>query len=432
MVWFKKKENPLAEEVERLRTELTTVKNEISIIDAFGFEKTFRDTFNLPNPVSQDTAMRVSAVFACVRLIAGAVSSAPVNIYLGRDKKPVEAHPYLNLLSSTPNPHLTASIFWKTMATNKVLHGNAYARILRAPSGRPLGLYLLKPDRVIPYQAWELQLDAEMGMSRERLVYHVTFDDGRTLMLDQDDMLHVPNVCWNGKEGMSTIRAGAQAMGLSLAAEESAYKMFGQGMQTNFAISYPNKLAPEASERLKKYLEEKYQGSGNHHKPLVLTEGGDIKQLSLNAEDAQLIESRQFSVIDICRFFGVYPVMIGESDKTTSFGSGVEQMFRAFHTLTMNDHYTDIEQEVARKIFRGSEYRMKFDESELTRGDTKTRAEYYKAALGGTQNPGWMTQNEIRDKEGLSPLDEEEANKLYRPEPSGGTSNDQESTDATV
>lgn len=432
MAWFKKK-NPLAEEVEQLRTELAAVKNEISIIDAFGNEKIFLDTFRLPNPVSQDTAMRVSAVFACVRLIAGAISSAPLNIYRSGSLDPIESHPFLNMLSLSPNPHITASVFWKTLAANKVLNGNAYAAINRAPSGRAVSLVPLAANRVTPYQAWELRFDETLKADPHRLFYYVTWDNGTMSVLDQDDMIHVPNIGWDGKQGLSTIKAGAQAMGLAISAEESATKMFSNGMQTNFAISYPNKLAPDAADRLKKYIEEKYQGSTNHHKPLILTEGGDIKQLSLNAEDAQLIESRQFSVIDIARFFGVPPIMIGESEKTSSWGSGVEQMFRAFHTLTMNDHYTDFEQEINRKIFRGSDYRVNFDESELTRGDTKTRAEYFKAALGGTQNPGWMTQNQVRKAEGMEKSSDPEADKLYRPVPSkGGDQDVQEQTDAVV
>ena len=123
----------------------------------------------------------------------------------------------------------------------------------------------------------------------------------------------------------------------------------------------------------------------------------------MSAEDAQLIESRQFSVSDICRFFGVPPVMIGETEKTSSWGSGVEQMARWFTTFTLNDHLTAIEQELEAKLFRDS-YFAEFDESELTRGETKTRGDFYRIARGSMQEPGFMTTNEIRAAEGLPPV----------------------------
>ena len=151
---------------------------------------------------------------------------------------------------------------------------------------------------------------------------------------------------------------------------------------------------------------ERYMGAKNYNMPLFLTEGGDVKTLTMSASDAQLIESRRFSVTEICRFFGVPPVMIGESEKTTSFGSGVEQMARWFVTFTLSDHYVAIEQELEAKLFRMSPCFSEFDESELTRGDTKTRGDYYKIARGSMQEPGFMTIHEIRAAEGLPPVPE--------------------------
>lgn len=366
--------------------------------------------------VSDRTAMCISAVFACVRLIAGAVASAPCMVYRREaDDKRRRAinHPLSGVLRLSPNEQMTAATFWRTAVSHKVLNGNGYAYIARSRNGHPMGLYPLSDRQVAPFQAWERSFDAKLGCSPYRLFYEVTLDDGRYTIVDQDDMLHVPNIGWDGRRGMSTVAAGAQAMGLAFDAERSSADFFKRGMQTNFAITYPQAMSKEAHSNLKESLERRYQGVENFHKPLVLTEGGEPKQLTMNAEDAQLIESRKFSVIDICRFFGVPPVMIGESEKSSSWGSGVEQMAKWFATFTMNDHFTAFEQEMERKLFRGDNHFAEFDETELTRGDTKTRHESYRIARGSMQEPAYMTVNEIRVAEGLPPI--EGGDTLMRP-----------------
>ena len=436
MFWKKKKpDEDLAAKVADLESRLATIQNEIPMRDSQAFlEMIHGGNYGTIGVKSPEAAMRCSAVFACVRLISGAIASAPLLIYKQTDSgREVARHPLQRILSLRPNEHMTASTFWKVMAMQKVLNGNAYAAILRArPSGRAVGLVPFRAPRVTVYQAYELRLDEKYGVDPHRLYYSVMWDDGTPGMFDSDDMIHVPNINFDGKVGMSTVSAGAQAMGLAMAAEESAAKLFENGMVSQLALTYPQKLTADAQDKLREHLANRYQGAGNHHKPLILTEGGTAQTLALNAEDAQLLETRQFSVIDIARFFGVPPVMIGETEKTSSWGSGVEQMARWFVMFTLNDHLTDIEQEIAVKLFKSSEFRAEFDETELTRGDTKTRAEYFKAALGGTQSPGWMTQNDVRQAEGLPPMDG--GNVLYVPksEPSQGERNAEEQADATV
>ena len=353
----------------------------------------FSELFGMGAPVASgqvvtpESAMRFSAVFACVRLLGGAVASAPVKVYLreGTEQRQLaHGHPLADVLRLRPNRFMTSTTFWKTFVAHKVLQGNGYAHIIRERSGEPVGLYPLNP----------------------------TFEDGQARLYDQDDMLHVPNVGWDGKRGRSTISAAGQGIGLGLAAEESSARFFSNGMLSKIALTYPGKLDPKVADDLREFFDARYTGTANHHRPLLLTEGGEAKTLSMSAEDAQLIESRQFSVIDICRFFGVPPVMIGETEKTSSWGSGVEQMARWFTTFTLNDHLTAIEQELEAKLFRDGFF-AEFDESELTRGDTKTRGEFYRIARGSMQEPGFMTTNEIRAAEGLPPV--EGGDTLQRP-----------------
>jgi HK97 family phage portal protein len=369
--------------------------------------------------VNEDTAMRCSAVYACVRLISSAVACAPVKIYLrdGDNRKRTPGHPLEAVLRLRPNRFMTASTFWKFMVSSKLLAGNAYANIIRGPGFKPVGLYPHLPHNVEVYFAWELGLDTKLGVERNRRFYHVTFEDGGYSLYDQDDMLHFVNAPGVGsapsKKGVSTVRAMADAVGLAMGAEESSAKFFANGMMAQLALEYPKPLTPEAGEKLREYITKKYSGSGNHHTPLILQNGGQAKTLSMSAEDAQLLDSRKFSVIDICRFFGVNPVMVGESEKVSSWGSGVEQMGRWFNTLTLNEHFTAIEQEVEIKIC-GDGHFAEFDETELTRGDTKTRGDFYRVARGSMQEPGFMTINEIRASEGLPPV--EGGDQLQRPE----------------
>lgn len=358
-------------------------------------------------PVTAGTAMSLSAVFACVRLVSSAVASTPLHVYRGipsQERMPVPSHALERVLCMRPNRHMTAATFWRYLMTSKILTGNAFAVILRDRNGQAFGLYPADPRNVSVYYAWELGLDHTQGVERNRRFYFVTWPDGQYQLYDQDDILHIPNVGYDGRIGMSTVRAAAQSIGLGLAAEQASSSFYEHGMASQLAFTYPQKLADDVHEGLMRMMERRYSGPRNLFRPIILSQGGDVKTLTMSASDAQLIESRRFTVTDVCRFFGVPPVMIGESEKTTSFGSGVEQMARWFVTFTLRDHYTAIEQELAAKLFRSSPCFAEFDETELTRGDTKTRGDFYKIARGSMQEPGWMTINEIRAAEGLPPV----------------------------
>ncbi|OIO03160.1 MAG: phage portal protein [Desulfovibrionaceae bacterium CG1_02_65_16] len=359
--------------------------------------------------VNADTTMRISAVFACVSLISGAMSSSPLKTYKGTDsgRQLAEDHNLAHILRLQPNRFMTASTFWMMLGAHKLLLGNAYANIIRNRMGKPIALYPCQPQNVSVYFAWEMGLDAKLGVERNRLFYGVTFPDGTYRLYDQDDMLHIPNVpSGDGKKGMSTVRAMANTAGLAMSSEESASKFFSQGMQFDKVITSSKALSDTAKQNLRESYSLKHAGSRNAHIPPILTEGLDIKAISMSAADAQLLDSRKFSVPEICRFFGVPPVMIGETEKTSSWGSGVEQMARWFAQFTMNKHFMAIEQELSVKLFRGDGCFAEFDESELLRGDTKTRADYFKSALGSLQQPAWMTINEVRAAEGLPKLDD--------------------------
>lgn len=385
--------------------------------------------------VTAESALACSAVYACTNLIAGAVSTIPLLAHKGGPgtaKRPVEVHTALSLCAK-PNQTMTAATFWQVMVRNKLLGGRAIATITWDRRGAAQSLWPVNYRNVDVYRAWELGLDKKLdGVGADDLFFLVRSESGKVQRLIPDvDVLHIPNIGLDGAVGVSAVRAGANAVGMAMAAEEHSGRFFSQGAAGNVALKYPNKLSTETIDQIKEQWAKRQAGLKNSWKPPVITEGGSIERISMNAVDAQLIESRQFQVIDICRFFGVPPVMIGETEKTSSWGSGVEQMAKWFAMFTVNPHLVSIEQEIKRKLILGpthganAEY-VEFDETELTRGDTKTRADFYKVARGSMQEPGFMTVNEIRAAENLPPIPG--GDELMKPAPAtapqdGGTGN---------
>nr|WP_268967734.1 phage portal protein [Zooshikella ganghwensis] len=164
---------------------------------------------------------------------------------------------------------------------------------------------------------------------------------------------------------------------------------------------------------MRNYWFKKHQGLENKHLPAVITGGGEFKETTLSPQDSQIIQTRKFQVCDIARIFGVPPHLVGETEKSTSWGTGIEQQSIGFVQYTLRPHLTRIEQEVNRKLFRSDSFFAEFNVNGLLRGDIKGRNEAYRIALGGNQEPGWMTVNEVRKLDNLPPI--EGGDILYRP-----------------
>ena len=382
--------------------------------------------------VNYMTAMRATAVYACVRLIAGTIGMLPANVYQKADggvRQEDQSHPLYPILHDQPNPVMSGPVFWEAIMTGALLLGNGYALIRR--KGRnpdPVGLTWLHPKRVSVY------------MVNGRLKYHIMVDDtispdsaswsegGIPEVVDQDDMLHIPGVGWDGVRGMSVVAwAGRRAIGSALATDEHSALFFSQGAKPDFALKYPKALSKEQADMLREYWARKVAGLSNAHTPAILTEGGEVQQLTMSAEDSQLLQTRMFNVIDIARMFGVPPHMIGETTKSTSWGTGIEQQNMGFLTYTLGPWLNKIESESRRKLFRGdfAGHFMRFERDALLHADSKTRNDAYNIARGGTQAPAYMTINEIRRKENLPPI--EGGDDLFMPPGAGeGGQNDQQ------
>lgn len=349
--------------------------------------------------LSERSAMSVSAVYACVGLIAGAVLSLPLPIYR-RDEKGRERvqHEIGDLLNSQPHPAWSAATAWEFTLTSVLLSGDSFWRIHRKSKYSPkvAAFEPLHPNKV------------EVKRNGDRLIYIVTLEDGQRVPFDQDDILHVPGPGFDGLRGMSPVRFAALRMagGLAKAADEYSAAFFQNGARPDFILQTDQtKLSVEAAELVRQTWGEKHQGLARAHLPAVLTGGLKVQQLSLSAEDAQLIETRRFQVEDVCRVFGVPPHMIGHTEKTSSWGSGVEAQAIGFVKFTLQRWLVKFEQEINRKCFADGAHFCEFNTAGLERGDIKTRNESYRTGLGRAGEDAWLTVNEVRRAENLPPID---------------------------
>jgi HK97 family phage portal protein len=369
--------------------------------------------------VNSATAMRVSAVYRSTALISGSVASQPVDIYQRDPKgKPIKIpnHPLWWALNESANSQNSAAVFKEWMTAQMLLRGDGLAYIIRAADGvTPVGFLPLRREQVVIQQR-----APRSPKEPPQLVYFITTPWG-SFPAEYDEMIHFPGFGFNGIESMSVIQWGARnAIGTAMRADEFAGRFFSQGAQPQFALKVPGKMSEEAKIALRESWQAKYQGNGPNGIPLVLTENIDVKELTMTAADAQLIESRKWQVADVARAFGVPPHMIGDTEKSTTWGSGLEELGQAYVDYTLSPHIKRLEEELTRKLFkRGTNY-VRFNLDGLMRGNATARSTYYGKALGGTQNPAWMTANEVRELENLPPSDDPEADKLAQPKPGSG------------
>ena len=360
--------------------------------------------------VTPVSAMRVAAVYACVNIIAGAISTLPLQIYKtdGDVNVRMPRDNLWYLLNEQPSSQFTAASHWEGVSSQQLLRGDAFAWIRRTITGS------FKEILPIPYGSMFPTRQAD-GSVR----YYLNMPEFNiTTWLEPYEVLHFPGFAFDGLKSMSVITHAARAaVGNALAMDEYSGKFFANGAHPSIVIQTANKMSEDQIGLLQTAFRNKYAGIDNAHRtPLVLTEGLTAKEISLSAEDAQLLDARKFQVIDIARAFGVPPHMIGETSASTSWGTGIESLSRGFVTYTLQRWLIKIEQELNRKLFPKDTGRfIKFEREALIEGDSKAQAEYARAALGGPgSGQGWMSVDEVRKQKGLAPLGGSSA-KVYDP-----------------
>lgn len=362
--------------------------------------------------VNDQTAMRVSAVYACVTLIAGCVGQLPLPIYerVNGQRKQVESHNYWWILNEQPCPGWTAQAFWEFVMAQVLLRGDGIAYIQRNRAGEITGL--------IPYHRRQVMIERVINANPKapmRRRYYFSDEDGY-FGAEQEDVLHIPGFGFNGLHGMSVIQWGARnGIGIAIRSDDHAGQFFSQGGQPQIAVKVPGQMTPTMQDDFRQAWVKKYSGTGPNGVPLILTEGLDVKELTMSAVDQQLLESRQWQVVDIARAFGVAPHQIGETTKASSFGTGIESMDRNFITYTMGSPLKRIRDEVNTKFWYTGRYYTEHNVDAYLAGDSTAQAGYFQKALGGPGAQGWMTVNEVRKAKNLPPI--EGGDKLYTPTP---------------
>lgn len=347
--------------------------------------------------VTDRTAMSLSAVWACTNLLSGTISSLPLMVYrAGADgsREVAKDHPLYRLLHDSPNFEQTSVDFWDYLCTSIELWGNGYARIVReGRDNRPTSLLPAPPNA--------------MAVRRKEdgtLEYRWT-ENGRSFVRQDRDMLHVRGPGGHPLGGMSALQHGRQTFSTALAAERTAAGMFANGMRPSGVLTFENWLGEDKRRIAEEALTKKFLGAMNTGRPMILEGGTKWEALTISPEDAQMLETRGFSVEEICRFFGVPPFMIGHTEKSTSWGTGLEQQTLGFQKFTLRRRLKRIEQSLEKQLLTSGDksrgVTIEFNVEGLLRADTKGRAKFYKEMT----SIGAMTINEVRALENLPPVE---------------------------
>lgn len=372
--------------------------------------------------VSATSAMRVSAVAACVSKIAGAIVSMPIHEY-SLDGGEIPARlPRSELwyqLNEQPSPQYTAASMWEGVSMAQLLRGDAFGLLRWRMNGSLREILPLPWGCVSPIRT-----------PGEGVRYYVNSPaHGISTWFDPSDILHFPGLGFDdtSMRSMSVIQFGARsAIGNAMAMDEYSGKFFENGAHPSIILQSDKRMNEQQIVSLQAAFASKYAGLANAHRiPLVLTEGTTAKELSLSAEDAQLLEARKFQVMDIARAFGVPGFMINEATGSTSWGSGLETNSRAFVQYTLQTWLRKIEQELNRKIYPRNNGRfLEFHREALYETDLKALGEYFRAALGGPgAGDAWMSQDEVRRRLRMPPIDG--GDKIFRAPRDNGKKPDQ-------
>ena len=357
--------------------------------------------------VNERSAMKMTAVYSCVRILAEAVAGLPLHLYRykedGGKERAIDNNLY-HLLHDEPNKEMSSFIFRETLMTHLLLWGNAYAQIIRNGKGEVIALYPLMPNK--------MQVDrdenGELYYIYTRSSEEAKTMEGVTVYLTPRDVLHIPGLGFDGLVGYSPIAMAKNAIGLAIATEEYGAKFFANGAAPSGVLEHPGTIKDPS--RLRENWNSTFGGSANSGKVAVLEEGMKYTPISISPEQAQFLETRKFQIDEIARIFRVPPHMVGDLEKS-SF-SNIEQQSLEFVKYTLDPWVIRWEQSLSRSLLNEDEkrkYFFKFNLEGLLRGDYESRMSGYATAR---QN-GWMSANDIRELENLDKIPAEDGGDLY-------------------
>lgn len=346
--------------------------------------------------VNPDSALGCTAVYACVRLLSESVAGLPLFLFRrqARGRSVATEHPLYRLLHNSPNPWQTSFEWREMMQGHLLLRGNCYSYVLRNSHAEPLAIIPLHPDYVTIMRA----ADGEP-------FYRVAANSYTQIsgVFSRGQIFHVRGMSSDGYCGMSPIAVNRETIGMAIATREYGARLFSNGARPSGVLEYPTSLTPEIMARVKDSWNRQHGGLENAHRVAVLENGMKWHQVGLNSDDAQYLETRGFENREIYQIYGVPPHMVGDNEKTTSWGTGIEQMSIGFVTYTLRPWLVRWEQAISEVLLldsdRDSHYAM-FSVDGLLRGDSKTRSE----ALAIRRQNGVINANEWRDLEDMDPI----------------------------
>lgn len=339
--------------------------------------------------INSTTSRTITTVIRCVGVISDSISIAPFTIYRsdgngGRTK--ALTHPVHRILSQRPNNFQTALEYRETIGTHVALTGNAFSFINRV-RGRITELVPITPDKVRIIQNNDLSLS-----------YQVSTEKGQILNLPQEAIWHLKGPSWNGWEGRSPLKEGMEAMGLSVALEASHARLHKHGVRPSGIYSVDGTLSDVQYKQIRAMLDAQMAGYDNSGRPMILDQSAKFIASAMSGVDAQHLETRKFQIEEICRLFGVLPIMVGYSDKATTYASA-EQQYLAHAIHTAQAWQRRFCESVDRWLLSEEElqngYYSEFTGSLLMYASAKDRAEYIASAISA----GYMTLNEAREIE---------------------------------
>ena len=338
--------------------------------------------------ITPETALTYSAVYQAVRCISEAVSSLPLNLYErqpGGGKSKASAHPLYSILHDSPNPEMSSLQWRECSMAHLLLWGNSYTEIVRDLDGNCVELWPIDPSIVTAKRtdSGELYYDLNRGKS----------------FITAANMLHISGLSFDGISGMSPISMARQSLGLSLAIEQFGAGYFGRGARPGGVLTFPGQLSPEARQNLRRSFEELHAGGANSHRVALLEAGLKWESIGVPPDDSQFLQSREFQVVEVARWFNIPPHKLRDLNKP-SYNS-LEMMNIEFLTDTLRPWLVRWEQALNRKIIRPKDrgsYFVEHNVEGVLRGDIASRYQAYSVA----RNWGWLSVNEIREKENMN------------------------------
>lgn len=349
--------------------------------------------------VTETSSLKMSAVWRATSVIGGLCGALPLHAYAAgtRDLVP-------DTLLDDMHPDLTTLEIKRLTGVHRALWGNFYAQKIRNGAGQVVELWPMNPERVTPGKA--RPIDANPSGK----VFAVQADSGQMMDWTAREVLHIPGMGYDGVTGLSPIRHAAQGIALALAAEQYGAKLFGSGNLLSGFLKTTQRLEEKQANALQQRWRDKMAGLSSAHEVAVLDSGADFQSLTMPNDDAQLLESRHFGVSDIARFFGVPAFLMGQTEKATSWGTGLEQQMTGFVVVDLGPTWLQpVEARLTKELLRPARQYAKYNVNGLLRGDSAARAEFYRAM----RELGVFSADDIREHEDMPPLPTGAGGDLY-------------------